>query len=432
MVGGWPRWLAPPTHRDGSRTAAAATVWSVTWALLAGLAVLFPLALSDPRNPPYSVFALDLPLPLALVVVLALVRRGHERIAGWGLCLATWSTVSAVLFFAGGLEGHNAVAYSLVVVLAGLVLGLRASVAFASASIVAAGLTAWAAERDLLPDSISPGTPWNSFVALTVTLLITTLVLGVALGVLRSALDSAQRALEEKQAAQARLEEARKLEVVGRMAAGVAHDLNNLLAVVRGVSDVLRLDARGPSPLLGDLDDAVDRASVMTRRLLRLGHPGSDAPVRLDLHRAVEEAVPLLSRLVGPSHPIVVEGLSRGTVDVSVPPTTLDQVLLNLVINARDAMPDGGTIHIRASAPGALDVVDSGIGMDRETQARIFEPFFSTKPTGTGLGLATVRQLVHASDGEIVVESTPGKGSRFTVRFPVLAASERPRATSAA
>jgi signal transduction histidine kinase len=171
-----------------------------------------------------------------------------------------------------------------------------------------------------------------------------------------------------------------------------------------------------------DLDTAIATASAMTRRLLALGRPeGAPDPAReVDLHAAVLDALPLLQRLVGEQHQLRTEGLVKGGGRVLVAPTAIDQVVLNLVLNARDAMPEGGTITLRAGGTSGvgIEVVDEGIGMDAETKARIFEPFFTTKPTGTGLGLATVRQLVTAAGGSLDVTSEPGRGACFRFELP--------------
>ncbi len=418
-------WLRPPHREQHDRTAAVTTLWYVSWALLAGELLLFPLALADPRNPPLSVLAFNGPYVAMLVLVLWLTRRGFERAAGWILCTCAWLTVSSVLLFAGGLSGHNGVAYILTVTLAGVVLGLRAGVAVAVASSVFAGVVAWLQEHGRLLQGMSEPTPWNSWTALAVTLLMSTLVLSVSLRVLSRALRDAEKSLEEKRAAQLRLAEAQKLELVGRVSAGVAHDLNNLLTVVQLAAEALRTNQSGSDngEVVGVLDTAIASATAMTRRLLTLGRPGGapDPADKVDLHAAVLDALPLLQRLVGEQHKLQVEGLTRGSAQVWVAPTAVDQVVLNLVLNARDAMPDGGTITVRSvKARGvAIEVVDEGIGMDPETIGRIFEPFFTTKPTGTGLGLATARQLATAAGGSLEVTSKLGHGACFRFELPL-------------
>ena len=417
-------WLRPPVRARHDRAAAVTTLWYVSWALLAGELCLFPLALSDPRNPPLSVLAFNGPIVAVLVLVLWLTRRGFDRAAGWILCTSTWLMVSSVLLFAGGLSGHNGVAYTLTVTLAGVVLGLRAGIAVAVASSVFAGGVAWLQEQGRLPQGMSEPTPWNSWTALAVTLLISTLVLSVSLRVLSRALNDAEKSLEEKRVAQQRLAQAQKLELVGRVSAGVAHDINNLLTVVQLTAEVLRGNqgTAAGAEVVRDLDTAIATASAMTRRLLALGRPeGAPDPAReVDLHAAVLDALPLLQRLVGEQHQLRTEGLVKGGGRVLVAPTAIDQVVLNLVLNARDAMPEGGTITLRAGGTSGvgIEVVDEGIGMDAETKARIFEPFFTTKPTGTGLGLATVRQLVTAAGGSLDVTSEPGRGACFRFELP--------------
>jgi len=217
----------------------------------------------------------------------------------------------------------------------------------------------------------------------------------------------------------------------------VAYDFNNLLSVVLGNAQLLRLGALDPEQeeSLSSIETAANRAATITRQLLAIGRRQPSRPLSLSLNDSVRQMSALLRRMV-PEHVSISTELREQVPNIVADPSQIDQVLLNLVANARDAMPDGGQLWIETStthlqhpqqlpplAPGpyaTLRVRDTGMGMSEETQDRVFEPFFSTKSAelGTGLGLATVYGIVKQHGGHIVVESTPGAGSSFSVYFP--------------
>jgi PAS domain S-box-containing protein len=240
-----------------------------------------------------------------------------------------------------------------------------------------------------------------------------------------------QQELEEQ------LRAARKLEAIGQLAGGVAHDFNNLLTVVFGNLQLMRLTKLDDEQLegLSSIEAAADRAAAITRQLLAIGRRQVTRPLSVSLSECLRGLSELLRRMV-PEHVTIETKLADGLPNVVADPAQLDQVVLNLVANARDAMPDGGKLRIETFttelkhpeqlpplAPGryaTLRVSDGGHGMNRETQERVFEPFFTTKDAGvgTGLGLATVYGIVKQHGGHIVVESAPGAGSSFSVYLP--------------
>jgi signal transduction histidine kinase/CheY-like chemotaxis protein len=250
------------------------------------------------------------------------------------------------------------------------------------------------------------------------------------------------RDITEANALEAALRQSQKLESVGRLAGGIAHDFNNLLTGVIGFSDLTlaRLDREhAVRPYVEEVKRAGERATALTQRLLAFGRRQTLRPQLLDLNIVVAELEPLLGRLIGEtvqtrimlaSEPCPLHG-DRGQ---------LEQIVMNLALNARDAMPAGGRLEIateRGAAPERGDFVrltvsDTGTGMDAETQAQIFEPFFTTKPEGkgTGLGLSTVFGIVRSNEGLITVDSTPGQGTTFTVILP--ASDELPEAPASA
>ncbi|MCL4215111.1 MAG: response regulator [Gemmatimonadales bacterium] len=232
----------------------------------------------------------------------------------------------------------------------------------------------------------------------------------------------AEAALREREE---QLRESQKLEAVGQLAGGVAHDFNNLLTVIQGNLELVRSAPEQDPELAEALDDALraaDRAAGLTAQLLTFSRRQVSQRRILQLNEIVSETRSMLQRVIG-------EGVRLATdLDATLPPVEgdpgqLSQVILNLVLNARDAMPKGGEILVRTHArPGwsVLEVVDTGEGMDEATRARIFEPFFTTKKVGkgTGLGLATVYGIVTALGGSIDVRSAPGQGSTFSIRLP--------------
>jgi two-component system, cell cycle sensor histidine kinase and response regulator CckA len=236
-----------------------------------------------------------------------------------------------------------------------------------------------------------------------------------------------QRLLEEQ------LHRASRLESIGRLAGGVAHDFNNLLAAMLGSLDLIEGQVSGAvSQDLTTIRHSALRARELTRQLLAFARKQPVVRRAVDLSVLVREVELLLRRLVGPSIAIGIQ--SSGRVLVSADPSLLEQVLVNLVVNARDAMPNGGRLEIRAEtcasdageggAVALLSVTDSGTGMDEATRARVFEPFFTTKAHGTGLGLASSYGIIQQHRGDIRVESEVGRGTRFIVTLPSLADTE--------
>jgi PAS domain S-box-containing protein len=249
-------------------------------------------------------------------------------------------------------------------------------------------------------------------------------------GILRDATE--RHRLEEQ------LLQAQKMEAIGRLAGGVAHDFNNLLTVINGYSDMLIKDLpeNDPQrPAIEEIRGAGERAASLTKQLLTFGRRQISRPRPLELNVLVRGAERMLQQLIGED--IVLETSLDPALDLAMAdPGQMHQVLLNLSINARDAMPDGGrlllaTANARFEAenappgcrPGAyvkLTVTDTGAGMAEETMRHLFEPFFTTKPSGlgTGLGLATVYGIVEQGGGSVGVFSEPGKGCRFDIYLP--------------
>jgi PAS domain S-box-containing protein len=256
------------------------------------------------------------------------------------------------------------------------------------------------------------------------------------------------RDVSERRMLEERLRHAQRLETVGQLAGGVAHDFNNILTTIGGNADVL---GRHTDPLVrtaaAEILKAFEHGAALTRQLLAFGRRDVRQPQMMDLAEAVTETANLVERVLGEERTLI---LLRDTrVPVVADRGQIEQIVLNLAANARDAMPQGGELRIdvrpigrpeaeslgstlAADRQALLEVRDTGVGMTPEVRARVFEPFFTTKPRGqgTGLGLSTVHGIVGQSSGHVTVETAPGKGTRFRVFFPLADATPSQAPTS--
>ena len=249
-----------------------------------------------------------------------------------------------------------------------------------------------------------------------------------------------KRSEEERRTLDAELRQAQKMESIGRLAGGVAHDFNNALGVILGHSELAmrRLPATDPARHhLDEVRDAASRSAHLTRQLLAFARKQTIAPKLVDLNEAVSGMLAMLRRLIGED--VQLEWLpAPGLWPVKVDPAQVDQILANLLVNGRDAIAGVGRITVETGnvivdeaevrgradlAPGdyvTLSVSDDGSGMEQDVLEHVFEPFFTTKPVGrgTGLGLATVYGIVTQNGGFIAVQSEPGQGSSFRIHLP--------------
>ena len=253
------------------------------------------------------------------------------------------------------------------------------------------------------------------------------------------------RDISDRQRLQDQLVQSQRLEAIGRLAGGIAHDFNNLLTIILGSAEMLLAKASLADTIrigVTDIIGAAERASLVTRQLLAFGRAQRLAPDLVDLSAQVEGMERLLRRVLGEDIDVVMD-LRRPLGLVRVDAGQIEQVVLNLVVNARDAMPRGGRLEVKTSTvserPGiagalagavpeaaggyvVLSVTDTGVGIPEEVRDRIFEPFFTTKELGrgSGLGLATVHGIVEQSGGHIEVRSEPGAGTTFAVYLPLV------------
>jgi PAS domain S-box-containing protein len=254
-----------------------------------------------------------------------------------------------------------------------------------------------------------------------------------------------QRDITERRLLEEQLRQAQKLEAVGRLAGGIAHDFNNILTAILGTSDLMLDDLPPQHPVRADVAEvrkAALRAAELTRQLLAYSRRQVLTPSRIDLNGVVAGVEPMLRRLIGADVELTTS-LAADLPAVRADASQLEQVILNLVLNARDAMPQGGRVNVAtdtvqldaasAARPPALPagryvqlaVVDTGVGMGPDIRAHLFEPFFTTKEVGkgTGLGLATVYGIVDQSGGAIAVDTEPGRGTTMRILLPPAAPS---------
>jgi PAS domain S-box-containing protein len=304
--------------------------------------------------------------------------------------------------------------------------------------------TAALLEREALPRALADGT-WAGEASLRTTagesiLVWLTLVAHRAGDGELAFISAVAQDISDRRFLEEQLRQSQKMEAVGRLAGGVAHDFNNLLTAIAGHTELLREELRGRPEVRNDIEEilrAVDRASTLTRQLLAFSRKQVLQPKVLDVNQIVFDLVRMLRRLVGTDVQLV-SNPGAGVPPIRADRGQIEQVIVNLVVNARDALPHGGTIELSTSAvivtagtveatrgvpPGSyteVTVRDDGIGMDEALMSRIFEPFFTTKEqgTGTGIGLAAVYGIVTQTGGRTLVDSTPGAGSTFRVLLP--------------
>ncbi len=390
-------------------------------AMALGLAILAAQALIFVRTKaPPSLRAAAVLVPLTLSFALALTGTGASLLTGIvaiSLCLTVlvlWGTPESV---AVGLLCS-----------AGLVLDWRFPSEFRGVRLVFAALPR--GESAVLLGAASFGHFLFSMAALRSMLLSLRRAVASAEQLalrLKEEDDAHRRDLSELNATRERMTRDEKLNLVGRVVGGFAHDLNNHLTVILANVQSISPDEHVDASLCDDVCAATQNASLLVRRLLTFGRRGDRRVEPLELVGALKSTARVLRRLVGADIALAVE-LQVESAWAMLDPAEFEQVVFNLVLNARDALGAGGQIDVSlAEAENGgytLAVSDNGSGMDSATISRVFEPFFSTKEAqgGTGLGLANVRDIVNDAKGHIKIESEQGRGSRFTVWFPALEA----------
>ena len=416
-------WFRPAKLATEDDTRRAQLLYRLIGTML-GLAALGAVsALLDPHNS-VTVTLFFYGLVVAwLLGIGAFVRRGRVSLAAWTLSLFFWLLIAVVTLLFGGLQGGNAGTFTVCILLLGGVVGGRAAFVMAVLSSLWCGFVGWLEWHHALPKPLEPYSPVNAWGAITITVLLTSVLLRTSIESLEKMHTRADQAARERDEALRRSIHGQKMELVGSLTSGIAHDFNNLLTVMANVSVLLRLELPKANPelttLLDDLDDATSRAALVTSQLLSFGRTPVHKAEPLDLGEVVRELERMLPRLLGSNITVVVDAPAGAIVEASR--AAIEQILLNLALNAKEAMPNGGQLRISVKAElerVLLVTEDGGVGMDEATLARVFEPFFTTKASGTGLGLATVSQLASQFGGTIRVTSTVGQGARFEVALP--------------
>jgi signal transduction histidine kinase/CheY-like chemotaxis protein len=401
------RWLPrSPPQGDALR---AALVTAAVACLVVALAPLYALLTWLLERPPTIYYGIALEAALGAAAALLLLRRGRLRSSAWLLLLVSLVAVATTLAREGS-SSQAAGNLAITVVMAALLVGWRAALTTGLLSLTLVAVLG-ALEHVGLFHPTPPTHAQGVFALIQVGSIMVMLLVfdGVRLGLIE-----AQRELER------RLAQGQRLEAVGRVAGGVAHDFNNLLTVILANASLM-----AESPLVSDasvheIRAAAQRGSQLTKQLLAFSRQQKLEPRTFDLAALVTEERAMLARLIPETILIAVER-PRGPVWAHADPGQISQVILNLVVNARDAMSGGGTLTIgvsRGAGRVLLQVRDTGVGMDSQTLERAFEPFFTTKgAVGTGLGLATVHGIVTQSGGQIRVRSGPA-GTEFDVSLP--------------
>jgi len=441
------QFFASPVFGDADKTRTAKTLNTILMTgmllliFLGGIAVPFLFA-----EKLYNT-AFILVLFLMLAVTRWLMQCGQVQFASTLFVSTTWTISTIFLFLAGDMASIAFVFYVSATVVAGLLLGTRVALLHAGAcSLTGLATVVLEASGYALP-RLFPVPAIAGWVGLTASLLlvVTALTLALrglndALALARQRLEEFERAEQEKKHLQERLTQAQKMEAVGRLTGGVAHDFSNLLTAIQGYSK-FALDELAPDdPVRADVREvqrAAGRAETLTNQLLSFSRKQVLQPRVLKLDDLLNDMENLLRRLIG-------EDIDLSTVlapdlgYVRADPGQIEQVIMNLFVNARDAMPQGGKLTFEAANveldetyarthlginPGQyvmLAVSDNGAGMSDEVMAHLFEPFFTTKEQGcgTGLGLSTVYGIVKRANGHIEAESQPGEGSTFRIYLP--------------
>jgi len=351
-----------------------------------------------------------------------LVRRGRVLAAAWSIGVFFWLLIALVTLLFGGLQGQNASTFTGVVLLVGSILGGSVAILVAVASSAWCALIVYLELNGHLPPPLVAYNPINAWAALVATVLLTSVLLKESHASLRRAYEQAEKLAQERDEALRRSIQGQKMEIVGNLTSGIAHDFNNLLTIVSGASSTLRRTVAStlePREALDDLDEATNRAVLLIRQLLSLGRSNAADIEIVNLSDVVGSLAKMLPRLLGPGIQVKTQLAEQSWVHASR--VAVQQIILNLAVNARDAMTRGGEFVLlieTCDSEVQLTASDSGVGMTKEVMERIFEPFFTTKSAGTGLGLSTVRRLVLQLGGKITVQSTQGSGSKFVLVLP--------------
>ncbi len=446
------RWLSPPPSDDPEEALRARVAH---WLAIAGMVTVVPLTALVPltetaTNIPY-VLPLYLTTMLGSVVIFVVLHLGWIKTAGVLFSLLAWGVTAWASFAIGGIASPQLSMAVLSIMLTGFLWSGPAAIGMAV--VTSLSLLAFEIARDggFLPAPHIVGTRFTTWLALSAVLALAAAFLQIFVRTLHAARkDAAQKSLRLEEEMKRRVEtevtlqRAQKLEALGRLTGGIAHDFNNILTVMLGESEMLEDFAATGRPLGGEeleqiteIRISAERASALTRQLLAFSRRQSGVPEIVDPDRTIERLEPMLIRLMREDVTLrTVYGAGGGHIRIDA--GQLEQVLMNLVLNARDAMPRGGEITLETTRvhlddrgaardpnahPGehlVISVADTGIGIHPNDLESIFDPFFTTKGVGhgTGLGLASAHGIVTQAGGHITVESELDLGTTFRLHLP--------------
>jgi signal transduction histidine kinase/CheY-like chemotaxis protein len=445
-----PSWLTPPAADDAERALQATVIhWVLVTGLLVvgGLTALVPVT-EDDYGWPLALYSGSLTL---IVACLVLLHQGFVRAAAAGLSVGGLGVTLWACLVAGGVGSPQLSMGVLVIMMTGITWSSRAAIWMALATSVSLLGLEWLRGEGMAPDLETEATPFAIWASLTSVLALSAVFVHFFVQAMRAARDEAaskSRRLEEEMRRREEVEDsltrAQKLEALGRLTGGIAHDFNNILTVLLADSELLQDHARTGRPLsdeqveqIEEIRASSERAAGLTAQLLAFARQSAGTPESVGLDATVEKLEPLLSRLIRENVQIAIAlDAPRSAVRIDV--GQLERVILNLVLNARDAMPEGGELTVvtrrtdvetpepGASPPGVsgphvvLEVSDQGAGIAPDHLDQIFDPFFSTKAVGqgTGLGLSSVHGIVAQAGGHIAVASEVGRGTTFRVYLP--------------
>lgn len=449
------RFFAPPVfqNEDKMRIANLLSVTILTLLLVAVLRSI--LAVWATREYLEVVFRTNGVLLAVSAGLFVLMRTGRVRSACVAFTLYQWFAIAWLTYSHGGVNLSVYSFFIFVILAAGLLLGGKWAISYAAVSFIYGTFLLYLEHQGVIhPISESSMAAFSTITPsfITTAVLVYLYYRDITRALSRARLNSARLAqinerLTNEIAVRERIEEqlvqAQKMEAIGQFAATIAHDFNNLLTTIMGGGEILKADMDEDSPFRGYVDmilSAGAKSVNLIQQILAFGRKQVMNPGRTDLNKLIKETEQLLRGVVGEDIKI---GMTLADLDltVSADPSQLEQVLLNLCTNARDAMPDGGHISIstgtdlmdgehaktyglrQAGEYALISVADAGSGMNEETRKRIFEPFFTTKRAGkgTGLGLASSYGIIKQHNGHIDVSSEPGKGTTFRIYLPLLA-----------
>ena len=444
-------WLKTPHYDDPDTQLRATMIHQLSVAVLVTIlpiTILLPIVETTYR---YS-----LPLYITALICVAgifvVLHTGHVRAAGALFAITGWAITLWASFGIGGVGSPQLSMAVLIIMLAGFLWSGKAAVWMAAAiSLSLAGLE-WARDLDLMPEPFIKATRFTVWAALSSVLALSGVLLQKFLDAMRAARDDAaekaerlEKEMERRTKTEASLLRAEKLEALGRLTGGIAHDFNNILTVIVAESQLLEGSAKLGQPLtqeehsqIVEIQDSANRAADLTRQLLAFSRQQAGIPKDVEPDVLIARLESMLKRLTREDVKLNISAGVRAA-RVYMDPSQFDQVIMNLVLNASDAMPKGGEMSITTTLeqvdeieaelhpdarPGEFVVIrvrDTGKGIESEDLERIFDPFFTTKAVGrgTGLGLASVHGIVTQAGGHIRVESSSDGGTRFQIYLPV-------------